>query len=533
MSGEPFSPLSGTDVLFPHRGFRVPDPFAPRQTPAVSFLNAVLATALFRCWHILVLIGAWSTMIAVLNDQGFHARFQPTLLTVIGTVLGFVISYRTTSSYERYNEGRRLWSQIILASRTFARTVWFHVPNPSPAENDTAEKVKMRSVVEKKTVINLLEAFAVSVKHYLRGEDGIHYQDLYYIVKFLPGYALPAGRPSFNSEFFTTGIEVVSPTSNEMNGKHKQSPEDQNSSSTVQDSNLRQRSQTAYSTMKTLLPVSVASDPSVAEQGPARISPELRRQSIHERGNVVLSREEESDLLPGYMPPTYDLFDLFPFSIITRRLAKTRMGRKKAGLRARLQSSVSHNIPLEISLYMSSYVAALQKRKLLDVPTANTLIQSLNQLVDSLTGLERILTTPIPFSYSVHLWAVTLLYCGAMPFQLWSTLGWVTIPATVASSFIYFGFLVAGEEIENPFGYDKNDLNLDHFTHNIIRNELWAVTSAPPPDPEDWAFSPENNLTFSSNYDTDERVTPEVWMRRDYNSMLDALHSNEPTIIGN
>ena len=21
----------------------------------------------------------------------------------------------------------------------------------------------------------------------------------------------------------------------------------------------------------------------------------------------------------------------------------------------------------------------------------------------------------------------------------------------------------------DPFGYDKNDLNLDHFTHNIIR----------------------------------------------------------------
>lgn len=38
-----------------------------------------------------------------------------------------MISYRTTSSFERYNEGRRLWSQIIFASRTFARTVWFHV----------------------------------------------------------------------------------------------------------------------------------------------------------------------------------------------------------------------------------------------------------------------------------------------------------------------------------------------------------------------------------------------------------------------
>ena len=55
-------------------------------------------------------------------------------------------------------------------------------------------------------------------------------------------------------------------------------------------------------------------------------------------------------------------------------------------------------------------------------------------------------------------------------------------------SFIFFGFMVAGEEIESkytcfflraddehafrsldPFGYDKNDLNLDHFTDNIIR----------------------------------------------------------------
>lgn len=50
------------------------------------------------------------------------------MLTVLGTVLGFVVSYRTTSSFERYNEGRRLWAQIVLGTRTFARMVWFHVP---------------------------------------------------------------------------------------------------------------------------------------------------------------------------------------------------------------------------------------------------------------------------------------------------------------------------------------------------------------------------------------------------------------------
>ena len=58
---------------------------------------------------------------------------QLTLYHSIGTVLGFVVSYRTTASFERYNEGRRLWSQIVLGSRTLARTIWFHVPGKFPA----------------------------------------------------------------------------------------------------------------------------------------------------------------------------------------------------------------------------------------------------------------------------------------------------------------------------------------------------------------------------------------------------------------
>ena len=43
----------------------------------------------------------------------------------------------------------------------------------TPAE--TAE-LKARTLIEKKSALNLLEAFAVAVKHYLRGEDGIYYK---------------------------------------------------------------------------------------------------------------------------------------------------------------------------------------------------------------------------------------------------------------------------------------------------------------------------------------------------------------------
>ncbi|KAG2353035.1 Bestrophin, RFP-TM, chloride channel-domain-containing protein, partial [Suillus spraguei] len=143
-----------------------------------SFGNALLATALFRCWHILIFFGAWSTAICVISRNVYNLAFQPTLITVFGTVLGFVISYRTTASFERYNEGRRLWSQIVLGSRTFARTVWLHIPdNAYPSAqaltDQQQEEYKAKTLIEKKSAVNLLEAFAVAVKHYLRDEDGI------------------------------------------------------------------------------------------------------------------------------------------------------------------------------------------------------------------------------------------------------------------------------------------------------------------------------------------------------------------------
>ena len=75
-------------------------------------------------------------------------------------------------------------------------------------------------------------------------------------------------------------------------------------------------------------------------------------------------------------------------------------------------------------------VALKIRSKLYSYPLA-ALLNALLSLTDSLTGLERILTTPIPFSYSIHLWVVTLFYCLALPFQILSTLGWLTIPGTI------------------------------------------------------------------------------------------------------
>jgi hypothetical protein len=146
------------------------------------------------------------------------------------------------------------------------------------------------------------------------------------------------------------------------------------------------------------------------------------------------------------------------------------------------------------------------------------------------------------------------LYVIALPFQIVTALRWITIPATVLASFIFFGFLVAGEEIENPFQYDMNDLDLDHFCQNIIRLgwffaflptllfaldvltrlsdlELLALTSTASPDPADWAFSPANNSVFDSSIrlgtETGHNIAmPEQWIKRGPEVMRAAMVFN-------
>ncbi|KZV77661.1 UPF0187-domain-containing protein [Peniophora sp. CONT] len=527
-----------------------------------SFVNAFVTTAFFRCWHILLFFGAWSTAICLISNYLVDLGIQSTLLTVLGTVLGFVISYRTTSSFERYNEGRRYWSQIVLAARTLARLVWFHVPTTMKLPDVHPDEVEARVLIEKKTAINLIEAFSVAVKHYLRGEEGIDYADLYHLVKYLPSYPLPAGMPS-QADLHTA---PNSPTS-DGNGLHKRRGQPTNP--TQFDGHDRKSGGAGRRGSILDEPIYASQSSQDASHLPLPATSPGARLSLDkfDRAAVpvekTVSRENRSDtvadsktsihlvpppsparvrlqksietLKPAYFPPGFGWSDFFP-SFLSKHHGTIPQGAHhgKRGAKQHAKSALTHNLPLEISLYLSSYVTALQTRQAIDGPTISSLMASIQQLIDALTGLERVQTTPIPFSYSFHIWIVTLVYCFFLPFQLWTSLRWVTIPGTTIAAFMFFGFILAAEEIENPFGYDKNDLDMDNFTYNIIRPELRAITAAPAPDPSNWAFSDRNDACFAPDagfdlvdkgvqHQSHERDTPQQWIARGKADMLRAL----------
>ncbi|CAG8579482.1 12776_t:CDS:2, partial [Ambispora leptoticha] len=51
--------------------------------------------------------------------------------------------------------------------------------------------------------------------------------------------------------------------------------------------------------------------------------------------------------------------------------------------------------------------------------------------------------------------------------------------------------------IENPFGFDENDLDLDEFCKHLER-ELELITSHAPPKAKNWIFS-KSNVPFGKD----------------------------------
>jgi ion channel-forming bestrophin family protein len=135
---------------------------------------------------------------------------------------------------------------------------------------------------------------------------------------------------------------------------------------------------------------------------------------------------------------------------------------------AKLQSAT--NPPLEIAFWISDYLQAKQEQGQLDLYQMNELQKILNSLVDMLGACERILRTPMPLAYAIHLKQLLMLYCLLLPFQIVEELMWWTAPAIALVSFTLFGIEAIGVEIENPFGTDPNDLPLDTICTTIERN---------------------------------------------------------------
>ena len=98
-------------------------------------------------------------------------------------------------------------------------------------------------------------------------------------------------------------------------------------------------------------------------------------------------------------------------------------------------------------------------------------------------GCERIAGTPLPFAYTLLLHRCAWLFCVLLPFGLAGALGWATPVVSMLLAYAFFGLDQLGEEMEEPFGLEPNDLPLDAMVRTIEIDLLDALGHSPLPEP--------------------------------------------------
>jgi len=368
-------------TLSRHRGWGRPDFLHMRGSVIITIVPVVFFSAI---------VSSIVTVLYMFCDKDI--RLPDSIIGSVAVVVGLLLAFRTNNAYDRYYEGRKLFGGLCTQIRNISRLTWVDIK-----ENNSQDRK------EKQTIIKMLLAFAVSVKHHLRLEFGTEWFDL---EDLLPnGFQLASFDGNAGQENTDLG-----------GGSSEDHRDDPNHPDNVD------------------LPPSQA--PTI----------------------VVHSNDRHHHGLPHTKATIRSLAGSWSQNSIY-------FNNKKLDDNCEVDASMS--LPLEIVFYLGAYYDRQVMDEKIPGPAYGAISGSLNTLIDILGSLERIGNTPIPFAYRIHLKQAVTIYVWVLPFTLVDKLGWLTIPIVTLIAFILFGVEAIGSEIENPFGYDRNDLPLDEYCKDL------------------------------------------------------------------
>lgn len=141
----------------------------------------------------------------------------------------------------------------------------------------------------------------------------------------------------------------------------------------------------------------------------------------------------------------------------------------------------AHNVCDGILRDIGAQCSRLAKESAISEFRYTVLEQRLTGLSDVQATCERIKGTPLPFPYTLLLHRTIYIFCLLLPFALAEPLGWLAPLFTTIVSYTFFGLDAIGNELEDPFGRDENDLPTDAMVRTIERDVLAALGHEPLP----------------------------------------------------
>jgi putative membrane protein len=128
------------------------------------------------------------------------------------------------------------------------------------------------------------------------------------------------------------------------------------------------------------------------------------------------------------------------------------------------------HVPNQVASAIISNIYRLNKSGQINPEQLFSITSEITSFTDICGACERIRKTPIPYSYSVFIKKFIFTYIMTLPFTWAFDLKYFTIPIIGFVLFVFASIELLAEEIEDPFGYDANDLPLDNICDNIEKH---------------------------------------------------------------
>lgn len=131
---------------------------------------------------------------------------------------------------------------------------------------------------------------------------------------------------------------------------------------------------------------------------------------------------------------------------------------------------LTDHVPNQIATAIIYHINRLYKEEVITGDQLYVLNAEMQSLTDICGACERILKTPIPYSYNLFLKKFMFLYIMTLPYGFIFKFNYWTIMVVVLVFYVLMSLELIAEEIEEPFGTDANDLPTNEIAETISKN---------------------------------------------------------------
>ena len=132
-----------------------------------------------------------------------------------------------------------------------------------------------------------------------------------------------------------------------------------------------------------------------------------------------------------------------------------------------LQDDSGVGLPLQLTFFVEAYIKKYSDAGAFHAPQASQLSVQLNAMVSAYGAMETIRLTSVPVAILIHQKQVLALFGCVLPFALVDEMGWWAVPIVTLVCFALYGIDGIARQLEDPFGYDKNDIKVDGLVHDV------------------------------------------------------------------